>query len=200
MIHPDQRTTFAQATKALRLCLDTASKTIAAQEFRQTAQREAETISDFTQRLKRTFHTAYGRDAMSVKTRDTLLYGQMQEGLCFRLMRGPAVSGAGIYQEVCVAARNEEKRLADLTKRQVYSHPYTGTTPRSQRQPRTMQYAGSSDSPRPRTTGCPVTTPQGGGRTNLQCFYCGKQGHRKADCRRRQRDEAQPVESPVIRQ
>ena len=58
-----------------------------------------------------------------------------------------------------------------------------------------MQYAGSSDSPRPRTTGSQVTTPQGGGRTNLQCFYCGKQGHRKEDCRRRQRDEAQPAES-----
>ena len=126
---------------------------------------------------------------------ETLLYGQMQEGLCLRLMRGPAVSGAGTYQELCIAARNEEKRLADLKRRQEYSQPYTGTTPRSQRQPRTMQYVGSSDSPRPRTTGSPVTTPQGGGRTNLKCFYCGKQGHRKADCRRRQRDEAQPAES-----
>ena len=110
LIHPDQRTTFAQATEALCLRLDTASKTIAAQEFRHTAQREAETISDFIHRLECTFRTAYGRDAMSVETRDTLLYGQMQEGLCLRLMRGPAVSRAGTYQEVCIVARNEEKR------------------------------------------------------------------------------------------
>ena len=118
LVHPDQRTMFVQATEAMRLRLDIASKTIAAQEFRHTVQREAKTVSDFIHRLERMFCTAYGCDAMSVETKDTLLYGQMQERLCFWLMRGPAVSGAGIYQELCIAARNEEKHLADLKRRQ----------------------------------------------------------------------------------
>ena len=65
MIHPDQRNTFAQGTEALRLHLDTASKTKAAQEFRHTAQQEVETVSDFIRRLERTFRTAYSRDVMS---------------------------------------------------------------------------------------------------------------------------------------
>ena len=55
------------------------------------------------------------------ETHDTLLYCQLQEGLRYELMRGPAVSGATKYQELCIAAKNEEKRLADLQRRQQYS-------------------------------------------------------------------------------
>ena len=51
---------------------------------------------------------------MATDTRDTLLHGQLQERLRFELMRAPAVSGAQNYKELCIAARNEEKRLAEL--------------------------------------------------------------------------------------
>ena len=67
------------------------------------------------------FRIAFGRDPMSNESCDTLLYCQLQEGLCYELMRGPAVSGATEYQELCVAAKNEEKCLADLRRRQQYS-------------------------------------------------------------------------------
>ena len=77
-------------------------------------------MSDFIRWLERTFRIAYGRDAMSADTRDTLLHGQLQEGLQFELMRAPAVSGAQNFKELCVAARNEEKRLAELRKRRNY--------------------------------------------------------------------------------
>ena len=43
---------------------------------------------------------------MSSGTKDTLLYGQLQEGLQLELMRDPAVSRTTRYQELCVAATN----------------------------------------------------------------------------------------------
>ena len=69
----------------VRLCvcllLDSASKAVAAQDFRHAAQHENEAASDFIRRLERIFRSAYGRDPMSAETRETLLYGQLQEGL-----------------------------------------------------------------------------------------------------------------------
>ena len=57
---------------------------------------------------------------MSAETRDILLHGQLQEGLQQEMMCAAAVSGAHTYQELCLASCNEEKRLAELRKRQQY--------------------------------------------------------------------------------
>ena len=54
---------------------------------------------------------------MSEETRGTLLHGELQEGLHYDLMKAPAVSGSHGYKELCLASRNEEKRLAELAKR-----------------------------------------------------------------------------------
>lgn len=54
---------------------------------------------------------------MSTETRDTLLHGQLQEGLKYEILKGPAVSGAPTYQSLCPAAKNEEKRQAELHRR-----------------------------------------------------------------------------------
>ena len=51
---------------------------------------------------------------MADEARSTLLHGQLQDGLKYEIMRSPAVSGALTYKEVCLAARNEEKRLPEL--------------------------------------------------------------------------------------
>ena len=59
---------------------------------------------------------------MSAETRDTLLHGQLQDGL-LEIMNVPAVSGSRSYKELCLAARNEEKRLAELCKRRHYQQP-----------------------------------------------------------------------------
>ena len=53
---------------------------------------------------------------MTEETRKTLLHGQLQEGLRYALMKAPAVSGARDYQELCTAAKNEERRLNELIK------------------------------------------------------------------------------------
>ena len=93
------------------------SKTLAAQHATQGTQ---EAVSDYMLRLEKTFKRAYGRDHMAEDTRNALLYAQLQEGLKYVLMKAPAVSGAQGYQELCIAARNEERRLNELNKRQQY--------------------------------------------------------------------------------
>ena len=57
---------------------------------------------------------------MSQETQDTLLLGQCQDRLRYDLMKAPAVSGARSYKELCMAAKNKEKRLVELRKRQQY--------------------------------------------------------------------------------
>ena len=52
-----------------------------------------------------------------------LLYGQLQEGLLHTLMESPAVSGAQNYKELCIAAKREERRLAELKRKQQYLKP-----------------------------------------------------------------------------
>ena len=53
---------------------------------------------------------------MSKETRDALLYSQLQESLSQDIMNGPAVSGASSYLELCIAAKNEERRITGLKK------------------------------------------------------------------------------------
>ena len=121
LLRAEERESFESAVEALRGHLDPGSKAVAAQDFRHATQKDSESVADFVRRLERMFRIAYGHDPMSKETRDTLLYCQLQEGLRYELMRGPAVSGATKYQELCVAAKNEEKHLADLRRRQQYS-------------------------------------------------------------------------------
>lgn len=130
-----------EATTALHHRLDPSSRTLAAQDFRHASQREDEPVADFIRRLEQLFKLAYGRDGMSGETRGTLLHSQLQEGLRYEIMKAPAVSGSHGYKELCLAARNEEKRLAELAKRRQYLKPpqqstskgaYGGQTPTDQ--------------------------------------------------------------------
>ena len=93
------------------------SKILAVQDFRHTSQEETESVSVFVRRLECTFRVAYGADKLGPKTRAAFLYGQLQEGLKYNLMRSPNVFGALTYKELVVAAKNEEKRQAELEKR-----------------------------------------------------------------------------------
>jgi len=142
-------------------------------------------------RLERTFRTAYGRDEMSVETKETLLYGKLQEGLRLRLMRAPAVSGARDYQELCMASKNEEKRLANLKKREEYSKPHASagsSAPRQTNKPR--QPTGHSND-HSNSGGSSVLPSADSSRQNMKCFYCNKTGHRKQDCWRRKKDSGE---------
>ena len=211
LLRPDERLSFAKATEALRLHLDFGGKAVAAQDFRHTTQHESESVLDFIRRLECTFRIAYGQDPMSSETRDTLLYGQLQEGLCLELMKGPAVSGARGYQELCIAARNEEKRLADLKRRHEYAKLLQPTTqlPTKPRQPHRTLPSDPSLGSRPRQPmserrvmeGSNQTgpqTPQEGDQLErhssqksdlkLRCYFCKKPGHLMRDCPRRKKE------------
>ncbi len=89
---------------------------MAAQDFRHLRQGESEPTADYIRRLERTYRVAYGRDSMSAETREALLHSQLQEGLRYELMEASAVSGAQTYRELCMASKNEEKRLIELRK------------------------------------------------------------------------------------
>ena len=93
---------------------------MAAQDFKHASQEDEEKVGDFIHRLEQLFKLTYGRDSISMETRSTLLYGQLQEGLRHRIMESPAVSGATDYQNLCLTAKAEEKRLTELRKRRQY--------------------------------------------------------------------------------
>ncbi len=105
LLDPADKCSYSSAVEALRTRLDPGSKTMAAQDFRHSTQRDGECVADFIRRLEKTFQIAYGRDNLARETRYTLLYGQLQEGLHYEVMRGPSVSGAQSYKELCAVAK-----------------------------------------------------------------------------------------------
>ena len=71
-------------------------------------------MSDFIVCLEKTFRLAYGHGPMSTETHNTLLYGQLHEDLAIRFMEAPSVSGTTNDACLCMAARNVERRQAEL--------------------------------------------------------------------------------------
>ena len=84
------------------------------------AQKPKELVTDFIHRLEQAFQRAYKREQIITETHDALLQGQLQEGLRYTIVMAPAVSGARTYQELCIAAKNEERRQLALSQRQLY--------------------------------------------------------------------------------
>ena len=66
-------------------------------------------IADFICQLEKTFCRVYGHEPMLEEARNTLLYGQLNEGLKYSLIKSLTVSGASEYQQLCIAARKEER-------------------------------------------------------------------------------------------
>ena len=156
LVDQNEKSSYVAATAALRTRLDTGGEILAVQDFRHPSQGDKETVAELALRLERTFRIAYGRDNMSSETRDALLYNQLQEGLKQEIMTSPAVSGAANYKELCVAAKNEERRMASLKRREQYHK--SEINPRSDRQ-------GCK-------SGQATTTQTSSGSQVKQCFNC----------------------------
>ena len=207
LLQEGERSTFDSGVKSLGNRLESGAKAMAAQDFRHCAQHEHEDVSNFIARLEKTFRLAYGHEAMSKETRDTLLYGQLHEGLAIRIMEAPSVSGATSYSCLCVAARNEEKRQTELLKRRSYQtssprHQHVPLPPQSStrypqqgaRQPQTQRFTSqSSGTPQPRSYP-QMSKPVLGSLHSkaVQCYNCRKSGHIARDCPQPRKESTGP--------
>ena len=124
---------------------------------------------------------------MSAETRDTLLHGQLQEGLRDEIMRAPAVSGAPTYKELCLTSKNEEKRLIDLRKRRGYHQP-PKTTPRT----RTLEKPAESKGKKSQGD-----SPGAASQDSRKCFVCHRPGHLARDCSKRTESGGRKNSSPA---
>jgi len=106
----------------------------------------------------------------------------LQEGLQFDLLKGPAVSGAQSYQGLCLAAKNEEKRQAELRKRILYRK-------------------GDSGTPVKKSFGTPTPTVPGRRERDpskvKKCFNCGGTDHLFRDCKEPKKESSGRLKGTV---
>ena len=189
LTNEDQQS-YSTAIDALRVRLDPRNKTMAAQEFRHSLQWTDESVAEFIRRIEKAYQIAYGKDALSNDTRDALLYGQLYEGLRYELMRGPTVSGSQGYQELCIAAKAEERRLAALKQRQRMkpsqdSPSYPRAAGSASRKPSSKE--GSSDPTQEPGRERPPAQ-HNSSISSRRCFNCGKTGHLAFRCRQSKKE------------
>ena len=170
------RAVYKNVTTALKERLDPSRKALAVQDFHHLSQKHQESVADFILCLEQTFRRAYGYDKVGEETRHTLLHVQLQEGLKYTIMEAPAVSGSQTYAELCMAAKNEERRQSELAKRQHYA--------------RTSLQSGSTSSHGTQVEGVPrdqtikARAPRPPVRVPLQkiCYICNSPDHLANKC------------------
>ena len=185
LLSDDKRATFSTALKSLGSRIDAGCEEVAAQDFMHLQQEDAEPVPDLMRRLEHTFRATYARDSMSTETRDALLYTQLQEALQYKLMRTPPVSGSSRYQELCVAAKNEERHFAELLNRKQYSK-MAQRVEKAKPSSETQKHARVNHfTPVVKPA---VTTHADSPPETRKCHYCKKIGHVIRDCRKKKSD------------
>ena len=107
-----------------------------------------------------------------------LLHGQMQEGLRDELMKSSAESGALAYPELCVAAKSEEQRQAELRRRQQHCR---AEQTKSDTRPSLSTSLASQANGTKRGQGKRLTPKLARG--PRECYTCGSTDHLYKDCR-----------------
>lgn len=184
LLSPEEKQSFTTTVQALKAQLDPGSCALAAQEFRNALQHEKESVSDYITRLERSFQIAYGHESLTPETRDAFLYSQLQAGLKLILMESPAVSGSLTYKQLCVAAKQEEKRLMELKWRRQHlerqvRHQEARYTSNSQSAAQSSKDSGNLDTL--------------SGKPPRECYVCGKTDHLAKQCRQR-KSQSNPTE------
>ena len=171
LLSDGKKATLGATVKSLGSRIDDGCKVVAAQHFRHLQQKDSEAVSDLIRHLERTFPVAYGQNSLSAETRDALLYAQLQEALRYELMRALAISRSMKYQKLCGAAKNEEKRLAELRKRQQYSR----SASQAEKPKTSCDTQKNSRSDRSTPTSKPAsTTSTEKSYESRKCHYCKK--------------------------
>ena len=186
LLTSEHKISYQAAIKALREKLDPGNQTLAALDFRHTTQKADEPVSDFIGRLEQIFQIGFGREHLSHETRDMLLYGQLQEGLLYTLMESPAVSGAQNYKELCVAAKREERRLAELKRKQqslkAQNVSDSGPTKKFQSQVYRRAYRSSNNY---KQAGSKSDNVEIRKTRPLRCYICDSPEHLARNCRQK---------------
>ena len=119
---------------------------------------------------------------MSDETCGTLLHSQLQEGLRYDNMEALAVSRSHDYRELCLASRNEEKRLVELAKRRQYTKSSQQLPPRQTPLPPVNQIRRDQvEQPRPQ--GAYSRRPDGDrSGAPRRCYSCDQLGHMSWEC------------------
>ena len=182
----DNTSDFVTAVHNLRERLDPCSKVLAGQDFRRTMQGGGETVADYVCRLEKAFRVAFESDGLGQKTKEGMLYGQLPEGLRLGITRSPSVSGALNYKGLCMAAKHEEQRQAELRKRQEYEKSHNrsqsrsrldgGISNRPSRQNVNNSQLGGSALP-------------GGNMTSRRCYLCNQVGYLAKNCKTGNREQ-----------
>ena len=126
MMSSDDRQSYSRAVQVLKERVDTGQRALAAQDFCHLHQCDNETVGDFIGHLERTFQLAYGADVMAEETQLRILQGQLQKGLRDKILESPTVVGSLDYTALCLAAKNEERRLTELARR--HHHRTSGSS------------------------------------------------------------------------
>ena len=174
LLSREEKSDWDTAVVSLKSRLEPRDRALAAQDFRHATQKKSESVADYIRRIERAFQLAYGRDAMSRETRAMILFTQLQEGLLYRLLESPAVSGAKSYTELNLAAKNEEKRQIELEKRREYSRGFRpmDTNGYKFKTPTKTPTLPQPSAPNP---GKPTPGPR-------RCYNCGDPGHLAKNC------------------
>ena len=173
----EEQQDYDVAVKVLTLRLDQDSLMAAVQDFRHACQQDNEMVTDYIRRLERCYQLAYGKDKLSSETKEAILFGQLQAGLIYQIVKSPAVSGSQSYRELCTAAKAEEKRIAELRRRQLYQQ--------SGKQPQNRRVSEQEMSP-PQNMRSPNTRPR-------KCYICGSTQHLARKCPKGKQEQESAV-------
>ena len=107
LLHKEKKATYQAASQAWRTWLDPGYKTLAAQYFQHAMQKESETVADYIHGQECYFQIAYSHDKLTSEAKEAILFGQLQEGLSYEIMKSPSVSGTQLHNELCMVVKHE---------------------------------------------------------------------------------------------
>ena len=151
-----------------------------------TTQKTDEPISNFTGRLEQIFKLDLAENICLMRLeRCYYVYGQLQEGLLYALMESPIVSGAQNYKELCAAVKREERRLAELKRKQQYLKAQNLTESGPTKKFQTQGYRRSYRSNNHKQAGSKSDGVEIRKTRPLRCYICDSPEYLARNCRQK---------------